>query len=385
MIQQVMTAPGAIEFRDIPVPELKDDEVLVKIKRIGICGSDIHVYHGKHPFTKYPVTQGHEVSGQIVKLGKNVTSFRIGQKVTIEPQVTCGECYPCRHGKYNLCEELKVMGFQTTGCASEYFAAPVHRVTPLPDSMTYNQGAMIEPLAVTVHAARRFPELKALLLCRRSADDQPVVFRIGPGHVEASAGDLSLGARRRLEAPAFHLGLAAAKVRGNTGEFAVLEVAAYGVDCAYGREEVVHVCLHVAVAQVYLFRALAALEGLAVFVDALGVALAPFPKGPSEVFRRNSVFPLYLKSALGMGGSGKALRQISVLFAVKGCPAVHCDPVVVVDLPLKQALGCIEAVVCGVALLVAPFYRLDFQLMTLGQRDTSLTPILLDLSGDTDS
>ena len=159
MIQQVMTAPGAIEFRDIPVPELKDDEVLVKIKRIGICGSDIHVYHGKHPFTKYPVTQGHEVSGQIVKLGKNVTSFRIGQKVTIEPQVTCGECYPCRHGKYNLCEELKVMGFQTTGCASEYFAAPVHRVTPLPDSMTYNQGAMIEPLAVTVHAARRFPEL----------------------------------------------------------------------------------------------------------------------------------------------------------------------------------------------------------------------------------
>ena len=86
----------------------------LKIMNIGICGSDIHVYHGKHPFTSYPVTQGHEVSGEVVKLGKDVTVFHEGQKVTIEPQVYCGECYPCRHGKYNLCEELKVMGFQTT-------------------------------------------------------------------------------------------------------------------------------------------------------------------------------------------------------------------------------------------------------------------------------
>ena len=64
MIQQVMTNPGEIIFREVPVPEVKDDQVLVKIMNIGICGSDIHVYHGKHPFTKYPVTQGHEVSGE---------------------------------------------------------------------------------------------------------------------------------------------------------------------------------------------------------------------------------------------------------------------------------------------------------------------------------
>ena len=72
MLQQVMTNPGEIIFREVPVPELKDDEVLVKIMNIGICGSDIHVYHGKHQFTKYPVTQGHEVSGDIAKVGKNV-------------------------------------------------------------------------------------------------------------------------------------------------------------------------------------------------------------------------------------------------------------------------------------------------------------------------
>ena len=72
--------------------------MLVKIKRIGICGSDIHVYHGKHPYTSYPVTQGHEVSGQIAALGEGVTDLRVGQRVTIEPQVFCGKCYPCTHG-----------------------------------------------------------------------------------------------------------------------------------------------------------------------------------------------------------------------------------------------------------------------------------------------
>ena len=110
MLQQVMKKPGEIIFQEVPVPEIGDDQVLVKIMKIGICGSDIHVYHGKHPFTKYPVTQGHEVSGQIMKCGTNVTGLHEGQKITIEPQVYCGHCYPCRHGKYNLCEELKVMG-----------------------------------------------------------------------------------------------------------------------------------------------------------------------------------------------------------------------------------------------------------------------------------
>lgn len=161
MLQQVMTAPGQIEFHEIPVPEINPDQVLIKIQKIGICGSDIHVYHGKHPFTKYPVTQGHEVSGEIVEIGSAVQGgstgepLSVGQKVTIQPQVVCGHCHPCRHGKYNLCEELKVMGFQTTGVASHFFAVDAKKVTPLPDEMSFDEGAMIEPLAVAVHAIRR--------------------------------------------------------------------------------------------------------------------------------------------------------------------------------------------------------------------------------------
>lgn len=165
MLQEVMTAPKQIRFDTVPVPQAGPGQVLVKIKRIGICGSDIHVYHGTHPYTSYPVTQGHEVSGQVAALGEGVTQFQVGQRVTIEPQVYCGKCYPCTHGKYNLCESLKVMGFQTTGTASEYFAVDASKVTPLPAGMSYDEGAMLEPLAVTVHAAKRAGDIAGKKVC----------------------------------------------------------------------------------------------------------------------------------------------------------------------------------------------------------------------------
>ncbi len=162
MLQQVMTAPGEIIFREVPTPEPKKGEVLIKIMKIGVCGSDIHVYHGEHPFTKYPVTQGHEVSGEIAAVGEGVEGFAPGQKVTIQPQVVCGKCYPCRHGKYNLCEELKVMGFQTTGVASRYFAVDASKVTALPENLSFDEGAMIEPLAVAVHGVRQAGDVNGL-------------------------------------------------------------------------------------------------------------------------------------------------------------------------------------------------------------------------------
>ena len=189
MIQQVMTPPKNIIFREIAVPEPGPDQVLVKIKKIGICGSDIHVYHGTHPYTSYPVTQGHEVSGEIVKLGEYVKDLSVGQRITIEPQVFCGRCYPCLHGKYNLCEHLKVMGFQTTGTASEYFAVDASKVTPLPEGMSFSEGAMMEPLAVTVHAAKRFPDLKGA---------KTVVLGCGPIGILLAQSLKALGADKVL-------------------------------------------------------------------------------------------------------------------------------------------------------------------------------------------
>lgn len=162
MIQQVMTAPYEMEFREVEMPKAAPGQVVLRIRRIGICGSDIHVYHGKHPFTSYPVTQGHEVSGEIVEIGEGVEGLAVGQKVTVEPQVVCGKCHPCRHGKYNLCENLKVMGFQTTGTASEYFAVDAAKITTLPDDMGFDEGAMLEPLAVAVHAVGRIGSVKGM-------------------------------------------------------------------------------------------------------------------------------------------------------------------------------------------------------------------------------
>lgn len=155
MLQAVMTAPGQIDFREVAKPIPKENEVLLQIKRIGVCGSDIHVYHGLHPYTSYPVVQGHEVGAVVVEVGTAVKGFKAGDKVVFMPQVTCGECYPCRHGMYHICDHLKVMGFQTGGAAQEYFPVKADMVLQLPDVISLDQAAMIEPISVAVHALAR--------------------------------------------------------------------------------------------------------------------------------------------------------------------------------------------------------------------------------------
>jgi L-iditol 2-dehydrogenase len=155
MLQAVMTRPGKIAFQQVEKPSPRADEVLVEIKRIGVCGSDIHVYHGLHPYTTYPVVQGHEVSGVIAEAGAGVKGLAPGDKVVFMPQLTCGTCYPCRNGLYHICDKLEVMGFQIGGAAQEYFPVKAEKTLKLPGSVTLDQAAMIEPVSVAVHALRR--------------------------------------------------------------------------------------------------------------------------------------------------------------------------------------------------------------------------------------
>ncbi|MCG8508936.1 MAG: alcohol dehydrogenase catalytic domain-containing protein [Rhodospirillales bacterium] len=162
-----MTSPGEIVFEEVATPEPASGEVLVQMMRIGVCGSDVHVYYGKHPFTSYPVVQGHEVSGRIMALGDNVDGLEEGDKITIQPQVVCGECLQCRTGKYHICDDLKVMGFQATGTASDYFTVAAERVLKLPATMSFEHGAMVEPVAVGVHALKQGGDIegkKAIVL-----------------------------------------------------------------------------------------------------------------------------------------------------------------------------------------------------------------------------
>ena len=158
MRQVVLTAPKQIEFREVAAPEagnLKSDEVLLRILRIGICGSEIHSYHGQHPATFYPVVQGHEYSAEVVTVGSAVRKVKPGDRVTGRPQLVCGECNPCKRGQYNVCSNLRVEAFQADGVAQDYFVIPEERVVALPEGMSPDYGAMVEPTAVAAHATSR--------------------------------------------------------------------------------------------------------------------------------------------------------------------------------------------------------------------------------------
>ena len=156
MQQAVMEKPGSIRFEDVVEILPGAGEVRVHVQQIGICGSDIHVWHGAHPFTPYPVIQGHEFMGVVDAIGPGVDNAPpLGSKVTALPQIVCGHCNPCKKGRFNICENLKVRGFQADGCGREYYNIPAERLVVLPDNFSADQGAFVEPVSVAVHACDR--------------------------------------------------------------------------------------------------------------------------------------------------------------------------------------------------------------------------------------
>lgn len=158
MKKAILVEPKHIEFKEVAEPKAADltaHQVLVNIKRIGICGSEIHSYHGLHPATFYPVVQGHEYSGVVMAVGSEVTVCKPGDHITARPQLVCGKCNPCKRGQYNVCEHLRVQAFQADGAAQDFFVVDDDRVAKLPEDMSLDYGAMIEPSAVGAHASNR--------------------------------------------------------------------------------------------------------------------------------------------------------------------------------------------------------------------------------------
>ncbi|MEL6407196.1 MAG: alcohol dehydrogenase catalytic domain-containing protein [Chloroflexota bacterium] len=146
--------PHTLKLVEIDPPQVAPDEVLLSVKAIGICGSDLHTYEGLHPFVSYPVLPGHEVSGEIIKVGANVDESLLGRKAVIEPSIADGKRPKFEPGRYNIASNLRVMGFQTPGAMSELFALPQDRIHLLPDDFSHQQGAFVEPAAVAVHGVR---------------------------------------------------------------------------------------------------------------------------------------------------------------------------------------------------------------------------------------
>ena len=156
---------------DVPKPILDSQEVLIRTSYCGICGSDIAAYLGEHPFIHPPIVLGHEACGVVEEIGEEVNNISKGDKVVIEPLITCGACYNCQSGNYNRCDKIKVVGCQLDGAFSEFFKIPYYRVYRLPDEIPLSVATLIEPLAVAVHAVTR---------AKITREDNVVVIGDGP-------------------------------------------------------------------------------------------------------------------------------------------------------------------------------------------------------------
>lgn len=148
-------APGQVDFITRAVAEPGPGQVLVKIVSSSICGSDLHIFKGKHPAVALPVTIGHELAGEVIAVGEGVEKVRPGDRVTVEPVIVCGKCPACRHGEYGYCQSISFTYRNGDGAMADYITAFEPYVYPLPDHLSYDGGALIEPLAVATHAVRR--------------------------------------------------------------------------------------------------------------------------------------------------------------------------------------------------------------------------------------
>jgi L-gulonate 5-dehydrogenase len=155
MVSIIVREPGSLEVRSANVPEPKADEVVVKVRRAGICGSDVHILHGSNPFAVYPRVIGHEFAGEVFSLGSEVSAIRLGDHVVIDPVLSCGNCYPCRIGRSNVCANLQVMGVHRDGGFRDYVAVPASAIISVPSDMPFSLAALAEPFSIAANVLSR--------------------------------------------------------------------------------------------------------------------------------------------------------------------------------------------------------------------------------------
>lgn len=150
----VIDEPGKIEIGEIPMPEVKEGEALLKVKYVGICGADLASYTGNQPFTTYPRIPGHEFSAEIIEIPENDRGLKAGDIVTCNPYFNCGECYSCKRGYVNCCTDNQTMGVQRDGAFCEYIAMPIERIYD-GKGLSAQELALVEPFSISQHAVSR--------------------------------------------------------------------------------------------------------------------------------------------------------------------------------------------------------------------------------------
>jgi len=152
--QIVCEEPDRLVLTEGELPPCGPEEAVVRVRRIGICGTDLHAYKGNQPFFTYPRILGHELSGEIESLGSEVSGLAVGERVSVIPYLACGACIACRKGKTNCCTSMRVLGVHIDGGMRERIVVPASQLLSATD-LTLDQAAMLEPLAIGAHAVRR--------------------------------------------------------------------------------------------------------------------------------------------------------------------------------------------------------------------------------------
>ena len=173
MKEVVVVRPHEVEVKEVPIPEISNNhDVLVKMQAAGVCGSDFHIYHGTNPCSTYPRIPGHENAGIVAAVGDMVTKVKVGDHVIVDLIMTCGECYQCKIGRKNVCENVRVRGSGADGGWREYFTAPEDEVYKISDEIPWKDAALVEPFAIGAHCTNR----------GRVVEDD-VVFILGTGTI----------------------------------------------------------------------------------------------------------------------------------------------------------------------------------------------------------
>ncbi|MEI7027249.1 NAD(P)-dependent alcohol dehydrogenase [Paenibacillus sp. y28] len=187
----VMPQPGTIIIEERPVPQVRADEVLIQVMAVGVCGSDVHYYeHGRigRFVVEKPIILGHECAGVVAAVGSRVTRLREGDRVAVEPGVTCGRCSACKEGRYNLCPDVQFLATPPVdGAFVQYMAIREDMVFPIPDHLSFEEAALNEPFSVGIHAAKR---------SRLQPGSTVAIMGMGPVGLMAVAAAKSFGASR---------------------------------------------------------------------------------------------------------------------------------------------------------------------------------------------
>jgi 2-desacetyl-2-hydroxyethyl bacteriochlorophyllide A dehydrogenase len=181
----VIHRPQEISLKEVSDPERKENEVLIKVRGMGICGSDIAAYKGINPLVTYPRIIGHEIAGEVLEAPRGETQIMPGDRVVIEPSVYCGKCYPCMNQRTNCCENLAVRGVHIDGGMSEFCFHPRHLIHKVPAAVSWKHLAMVEPLTISIHAMKR---------ARLAKGEHLVVTGAGPIGLLAAQYALVIGA-----------------------------------------------------------------------------------------------------------------------------------------------------------------------------------------------